>query len=733
MARFPHYRQLDQMSCGPTCLRIIARHFGKIVSVSQAEELAYQGRQGVNLLGLCTAAESIGLLSLPVQCHMSALLAERRVPFLAHWRQEHFVVVYAITSKRILVSDPAAPGLLSYSHGEFARHWISGTAQGEGFGTAVYFEPGPNFQKDDLAAGPATPASRGLAAILLGYLSGHSRLLIQLCIATGLGAMLLFAIPFLTQALVDQGVQLGDKKFVLIFLIAQICVSLGEVAAGFLRGWVLLYLSARISISLVTNFLATAMSLPLPFFDKRSMGDILQRLEDHQRVEQFLTAHVVDSMFAVLTLLVYGAVIISFSPAIFLVLLIGTALSVTWIMQFMRARLALNHRRFGELSESRGREIELIRGIADIKLTGSQTQKRWAWERVQVKLFKIRIANMGLEQTQNGGAVLINTVTRTVVLAMAADSVISGHLTLGAMLAMSAMMGQIGTSVSSFLYFIQNGQDAMVSLRRMTEISRAKPEDDEAQVYAEVAQGDIELRDISFRYGDKTAPFALAGIGLTITRGRTTAIVGSSGSGKTTLLKLLLKFYEPEQGEITVGGVQLSHLRARDWRAQCGAVMQDGFIFYDTIARNIAVSGEHIDRHRLVWAAEVAHASEFINALPLGFNTKVGGAGAGLSGGQRQRLLMARAVYAKPQLLILDEATSALDAHSEAVVSRNFAALTGGMTKLIVAHRLSTVRHADHIVVLEHGRVVERGSHDELAQARGRYFELVRNQLELGS
>jgi ATP-binding cassette subfamily B protein len=728
-ATFPHYQQTDAMNCGPTCLRIIARHFGKSLPASEAEAMTHKGKQGVNLMSLCGAAEAIGLRTLPVRCDLATLVKEGRFPFLAHWNQNHFVVVYRISEGRVYVSDPAAPRLVDYSLAEFRRSWASHVDKGKAAGFAVFFETTPVFHTWQ-ASGVETQTPW---YHLLGYLHEHRDLAIQLALATGIGCLIAFVSPFLMQSLVDQGIERGDRNFVALVIAAQVCVTIGQTGISLLRGWLLLYLSSRISIALIADFLQMILRLPMRFFESRSTGDLIQRLNDNHRVETFLTSGVLDAAFSGIMILVYAIVIATFSRSILLVFLVGAALNVTYVMRFLAARQRADHRRFNESAISLASEMELIRAVAEIKLTGSEKQKRWAWERVQARLFKIHQDVMKLQQIQQTGSVLIGSATTITANALAAYAVIRGDLTLGAMMALTSMLGQMGASMDHLVGLVQRAQDAALSVKRITEVYHAEPEDDPNRLDGPVPTGDIVVDEVSFRYGDPTSPPVLDRLSFSIPAGRTTAIVGASGSGKTTMLKLLLKFYEPETGEISVGGTSLGGVRAADWRQTCAAVMQDGHVFADTIARNIAVADDDIDREKLVWAAEVANARSFIERLPMSYNTKVGENGVGMSGGQMQRLLIARAIYRQPRLLLLDEATSALDAGSEAIVSRNFALCTEGITKVIIAHRLSTVRDADQIVVLDGGRIAEIGTHRELSAVRGLYFNLVRNQLELGA
>lgn len=729
MASFPHYQQLDATSCGPTCLRIIARHFGKLIPQAEAEEMVHKGKHGVDLLSICKAAEEIGFRTMPVSCDLVALLRQGRFPFLAHWNQNHFVVVYAIRGDRVYVSDPAAPDLIDYSLDEFQHAWATNFENEQYTGIAVFFEPTPSLQSWQASKRqPRTPWRH-----LLGYALAHRALVTQLAIGTAVGCTLAFIAPFLTQSLVDQGIERGDVSFVTVLVIAQVCVMLGQNAIALIRSWLMLYLSSRISIAMIADFLQTILNLPMSFFAARTRGDVIQRLNDNHRVEGFLTSGVLEAAFSVLMLLVYGCVIGTFSWAILTIVAAGAALDLLYVTRFLAARKRIDHRRFAEASLSLAGEMELVDAVAEIKITGSERQKRWAWEQVQVRLFRIHLDALKLQQLQQTGSALISSTTSIAANAFAAYAVIRGELTLGAMMALTAMLGQMTASLDHLVMLVQRAQDAALSLRRITEVHDAEPEDGADRLYAPVPDGDIVVDEVSFRYGNPNAPPVLDRVSLVIPSGSTVAIVGASGSGKTTLLKLLLKLYEPERGEIRVGDTPLSQVKARDWRDTCAAVMQDGHLFSDTIARNIALTEERIDRERLLWAADVANARGFIEKLPAAYNTKVGADGLGLSGGQVQRLLIARAIYRQPRLLLLDEATSALDASSEAIVSANFARATDGITKVIVAHRLSTVRNADQIIVFDRGRIAESGTHRELTADRALYFNLVRNQLELGA
>lgn len=724
---FPHYRQLDSMSCGPTCIRIVAKHFGKLIEQREVERLTRKGKQGVNLLEICDAAEALHMRALPAICTYETLVREGRFPFIAHWRQNHFVVVYGMKGGHVLVSDPAAPALLSYNESDFKRYWHSTSLDGGAAGVALFLEPTPRFMSADDEVADDRPSS----LFLLDYLRGHGNLIAHLVLAL-LGAnALTVLVPYLSELLVDEGIGGVDLQFAGLVVAAQILVLASIAVSELMRGWLVLHLAARVNLSLISDFLTKLVRLPARYFESRTIGDILQRVEDHKRIERFLSSNALDTVFALLTIFVYALLIATYSVAVFSAFAGGTCVYALWITVFLKRRKVLDYKLFNELARNRATEFDLIRGITEVKLTGAQKRRRWVWERIQLRLFKIRQRILRIEQLQTTGGLLLTQITLALATYLAARAVISGEMTLGGMVAVTLILGQVGVPLSRLVEVLKEGQDSLLSLERIREVHHADDEDSGASQSLPVG-GDLEVRNVVFRYGDAEMAPALDQLTLTFKQGRTTAIVGSSGSGKSTLLKVLLRLYDPDAGQVLLNGIDLKKFSLHDWREQCGVVMQDGHIFPDTIARNIAVKDERIDQDRLMEAASASNALEFIERLPLGFHTIIGEDGIALSAGQRQRILIARALYRKPALLILDEATSALDTENERAITTKMAAATAGMTRIIVAHRLSTVRDADHIVVLDRGRIIEQGDHESLTARRGRYFDLIRNQLELG-
>lgn len=730
--KFHFYQQMDLMDCGPTCLRMVARHHGRTFTIDTLREKSGITREGVSLGGIADAAEAIGMSSLAVQVDYATLRDEVPLPCVAHWRQRHFVVVRAVRENEVDVADPGF-GMMTYPRDEFIRGWQHGRFPADDRGLLLLLEPTPEFY-----AMEGEKERRHGMRFLVPYLRTHRALFAQLALGLLVGSALQFAFPFLTQALVDHGINHQNLSFVYLLLLGQLMLFFSQSIVDVLRGWLLLHIGSRTNVAIISNFLVKLMRLPLAFFDSKTTGDLLQRVQDHSRIEALLSSSTLTVLFSAVNLLIFGAVLALYDWRIFGLFLGGTAAYVGWVVMFMKRRAILNYKRFDQASGNQSSMIQLIQGMQEIKLNNSERRRRWEWEAIQVRLFRIAVKGLSLQQWQATGATFINELKNILITFVAAKAVIDGQMTLGMMLAVQYIIGQLNGPINAFITFAQSVQDARISLDRLAEIHDRDDEEDRevAKLTVLPASRTLTISDgLSFRYGGVRAPMVLQDIELEIPEGKVTAIVGASGSGKTTLLKLLLRFYPPLTGAIRVGGVNLESIGNRTWRERCGAVMQDGYIFADTIARNITESSSEglIDRERLLYAARVANLEELVDSLPLGYNTRVGSAGISLSGGQNQRLLIARAVYKDPDFLFFDEATSALDARNEREVMDKLEAFCRGRTVVVVAHRLSTVRNADQIVVLDRGRIVEQGRHDQLAQAKGLYFNLVRNQLELGT
>lgn len=729
MKSFPHFTQHDQMDCGPTCLRMIAAFYGKHYTLNEMREISFITHLGVSMLGISMAAENLGFHTIGVQISFWQLVKEARLPCIVHWNQQHFVVVYRITQKNVWIADPSA-GKIKYSKEEFCHCWLSAKEDGIDTGVALLLEPTPEFyvSKDD-----EEREKYNAFSFLYAYLRPYKHLIGQLLLGLLLGSMIQLMLPFLTQSIVDFGINNQNLSFIYLILIAQLMLSFSSSAVEFIRGWILLHLGTRINIALISDFLIKLMKLPMGYFDTKMTGDILQRINDHTRIQNFLTGSSLSVVFSTFNIVVFGIVLLLYNWMIFLIFMGGSVLYVAYVWLFMKKRAELDHKRFAQQSANQSTVVQLVNGMQEIKLSACEQQKRWEWERIQAQLFKVNIRSLALRQYQDSGAVLINQTKNIIITGLVASLVVRGEMTLGMMLSVQYIIGQLNSPVNDLITFARDMQDARLSMNRLGEV-RDKPDEEEPtkQLIRKIPVGkDLRIENLNFKYDPLSEFPTLDNINLEIKAGKQTAVVGMSGSGKTTLVKLLLGFYPPASGQILLGDTPLENYSIREWRKQCGVVMQDGFIFSDSIAGNIAPGVEHIDKERLRHAAEVANIHGFIAELPLGYNTKIGQEGHGLSQGQKQRILIARAVYKNPKFIFFDEATNALDANNERIIMENLQKFFEGRTSVVVAHRLSTVRNADRIVVIEQGHIAEMGTHEELTVKKGIYYRLVKNQLEL--
>ena len=731
--RFHHIKQPDAMECGATCLRMIARHYGKMYSAEAMRQLCAIGHNGVSMQSLNEAAIKIGFRTICGRMTMDKMVEQHPFPCILHWNQEHFVVLYNVERNRrgklkFHIADPGRY-LLTIDENSFRRAWTAGDNQQSEKGILMALQPTSVFYSLKEEVGTEHSLS-----FLWNYLKDYKKLFGQLIAGLAIGSALQLVFPFLTQAIVDKGIAGKNLNLIYIILLGQLMLVVGRTSVDFIRRWLLLHISVRINITLLSDFFLKLMKLPMTFFDTKLKEDLMQRINDHQRLEQFMAAQTLNTLFSVFSFIIFGGVLLYYSAPIFLIFLGGCLMYAFWVCAFLQKRKAMDYEFFDLYARRQNKTIQIIDGMQDIKLQNCERRKRWEWEDTQADLFHTNIASIKLQQAQEGGSLFINEIKNIIITIVTATAVIEGQLTLGMMLSIQYIIGQLNVPIEQFVHFIYSWQDVQLSIERINEVRQKEDENLHRDVINHnCSQTDIVLKNVTFQYNGSHSLKVLEDICLKIPNGKVTAIVGASGSGKTTLLKLLLGFYPPISGEIMIGPYNLKEVNLRFWRSLCGVVLQDGYIFSESIARNIALDNEDIDYERMLLSARLANITEMVEQLPLKYDTVIGANGQGISQGQRQRILIARAIYKNPAFLFFDEATNSLDASNERLIVNNLQNFYQGKTTIIVAHRLSTVKHADQIVVLEKGRIAETGTHDELVREKGAYYNLIKNQLELGN
>ncbi len=717
------------MQCGIACLQMICTYYGQHYSNGFISTFCHATTEGISLLGICKAATFLGFKSQPIKTTLN-YLNSITAPCILHWNQNHFVILYKIKDGKYYISDPGK-GKIIYTTEEFKNHWISMNLDGEEKGIVLFLEPTSKF-------GSITDSGKNIKVHSLNflnkYISPYKKYFIQIAIGLFISCILQLILPFLTQSIVDVGIKHDDISFIWLVLLGELMIVIGRTATDFIRRWLLLHISMRINISLVSDFFIKLLKLPMYFFDTKLMGDLLQRINDHSRVQSFLTNQILGVVFTFLSFLIFGIVLFIYNKLVFGVFLIGSVIYGLWITTFLRKRKVLDYELFEQQAKNHNKTYQLITSIQEIKLQDCEQRRRWEWEDTQADLFSVQMKVLKLQQTQEAGSIFINEVKNIIITVLAATSVINGQMTLGAMLAVQYIIGQLNSPVEQLMAFIYSLQDVKISLERINEIHEGKNEEsNDIQSMSFISSKSICLDNIDFKYDPHALKRTLENVSFKIPEGKVTAIVGASGSGKTTLIKLMLGYYPVMSGTISIAGRNINEYNLKWWRRHCGVVMQDGVIFSESIARNIAIDDGDIDIGRLEKAALIANIHDYIMGLPLKYNTLIGRDGVGLSQGQKQRILIARAVYKNPDFIFLDEATNALDAKNERAIVENLDEFYKGRTVVIVAHRLSTVKNADQIIVLDRGKVVETGNHTSLIEKKGAYYNLVKNQLELGN
>lgn len=717
------------MECGVACLKMICQYYGNYIDMKTLNELCCPTTEGVSLLGINHAAQKIGFTTFIGKVGLDSLCHEN-LPAILHWNQNHFVVLYKVKNQtKFYIADPAK-GLVVCDIDEIRRNWlVSKSQEGYSIGIAMFLEPNDDFQISEYS-GNNVKSFR----FLWGYIRQYQKYFVQIMGGLIIGCILQLILPFLTQSIVDIGIKNSNIGFIWLVLLGELMIVIGRTATDFLRRWLLLHISMRINISLVSDFFIKLLKLPMSFFDTKLMGDLLQRISDHSRVQNFLTNQLLSVVFTFLSFIIFGIVLYIYNCFIFTVFLIGSLIYGVWISIFLKKRKILDYELFEQQAKNQNKTYQFITSMQEIKLQDCEQRRRWEWEDTQADLFNIQMKTLKIQQSQEAGSVFINEVKNIIITVLAATSVINGQMTLGAMLAIQYIIGQLNSPVEQLMSFIYSLQDVRISLERISDVHNGKNEETkENQLVGFSSTKTISINKIYFKYDHHSIENILEGVTFDVPAGKVTAIVGASGSGKTTLIKLMLGYYPVLSGTILVAGKNLNEYNLKWWRRHCGVVMQDGVIFSESIARNIAVDDGDIDIRRLEEAAKIANIHNYIIGLPLKYNTIIGRDGIGLSQGQKQRILIARAVYKHPDFIFLDEATNALDAKNERNIVENLDEFYKGRTVIIVAHRLSTVKNADQIIVIDKGKVVEIGNHTSLIKEKGYYYNLVRNQLELGN
>lgn len=721
---FPTEYQMDSQDCGPASLKMIAKYYGRYYSLQFLRDKCGITKEGVSLLDLSTGAESIGLHTLAVKSNINDLVLKVPFPVIVFWNQNHFVVVYNASRKHIWVSDPMK-GHVKYTHEKFREGWY---LDEEEYGVLLAVEPTADFKTSKEERAMQKDSFFGILRYFLPYKKNFGLIFFIMMMVTLLQGIL----PFISKAVIDVGIVTSDVKFINMILVGNICILVSVMVFNVMRDWILMHITARVNIALISDYLIKLMKLPVTFFENKLLGDILQRAADHERIRSFIMNNSLSLIFSTFTFFLFSIILLFYNHVIFFIFLCGSILYVCWVLLFLKVRKKLDWQYFELISKNQSYWVETVSAIQDIKIYNYERSRRWKWEEIQARLYHVNKHVLAVTNMQNLGAQFIDSIKNMAIVFFCATAVIKGEITYGIMISTQFITGMLNGPLIQFINFVVSAQYAKISFLRMNEIRQLDDEEELLSVGSTTIlpeHKDISLENVMFQY-TVNAPFVLKNIYLTIPENKVTAIVGGSGSGKSTLLKLLVRLYKPSFGEIKMDKMNVMAINLRQWRKMCGVVMQDGKLFSDTIVNNIVLDDENVDRESLLECCKTAQILDEINGMPQGFDTRIGEQGRRLSGGQKQRLLIARALYSNPKILFLDEATNSLDTINEKKIVNALNSAFQNRTVVVIAHRLSTIRNADQIVVMEDGRIVEIGNHETLIERKGLYYKLIESQTD---
>jgi len=722
---FISFRQTDKKDCGPTCLRIICRYYDKIISIEYLRELTNVSHFGTTLYGLSTAAEKLGFRTITSKMTFKNFVKNFSLPTIVHWKQNHFIVVYKVKRNYIYVADPAI-GKMKYDYKSFLEGWSSYENE-EAVGVALYLEPTPQIYAED-------DSPKISFSYFLSYFSNYKKQYLQVILGMLASMVIGFLVPFTTKSVIDIGINGKNINFINLMLIAQFVLAFSTIAIGFIQSWLFMHIATKIGLSITIGYIAKVMKLKIPYIERKTLGDFMQRMSDNGRIQAFISTSTISTVFSFTNVIIFGVVMATYNLKVLAVFLIGSSIYALWILLFIKKRREFDMKKFEQNSESQTSIVQIFNGIRDIKLFNFEKYKRWEWERIQAKIFKLSMRQLSLSQVQQTGAFVIEQSKNIIITYIIVTSVINGEISFGTMIAMQYILAQMGSPLQQLISLINSYQDAKVSLDRIAEIHNQEDEEtleDELNRInnpIEITSRTIQFQEVTFSYNKLILEPILNNINLTFPEGKFTAVVGASGCGKTTLIKLLLRFYSVDRGSISIGDLDLNNISINMWRNQCGAVLQDGYLFSGTIGENVALSSEGFDQASVISACKSTNIHDFIKTLPLGYKTKIGENGMDLSQGQKQRLLIARILYKKPDFVFFDEATNALDAENEKIVMKSLRTELVNKTIIFVSHRLSAISNADNIIVMDKGKVVEQGNHIHLMNSGGLYFNMFNSQ-----